>query len=255
MQQTTDGGYILGGYSASGISGNKAQNTWGGSDYWIVKIDSLGNKQWDKDFGGTNGEYLNKISLTYDGGYLLSGNSGSGISGDKTENNMGTLQTWIVKIDSLGNKQWDKTVRSINQDQNGFAMQTSNACFIIANSSESGIGGDKTQASQDNYDYWFLKFCDSTLTNGIAVPSSLLQFSIYPNPFTSKVKIEIQNHNLKQATLTIKNVFGQKVFNYQENIINSIYTNEIDLSYLANGIYLLEVNADGERSLHKIIKR
>ena len=255
LQQTSDGGYLLGGYSESGISGNKSQNTWGFSDYWIVKIDSLGNKQWDKDFGGTSSEYLNKISLTIDGGYLLSGNSGSNISGDKTENNLGALQTWVVKIDSLGNKQWDKTVHSINQDQNGYAMQISNACFVIANSSQSGIGGDKTQASQGNYDYWLLKFCDSTLTNEIDVRNSLLQLSIFPNPFTSKVKIEIQNHNLKQTLFTIINIFGQTVFSSQENNINSTYTKEIDLSFLANGIYLLEINADGNRNLHKIIKQ
>ncbi|MBK9402342.1 MAG: hypothetical protein IPN36_16310 [Bacteroidetes bacterium] len=42
IQQTTDGGYILGGSSQSNISGDKTENCWGGNDYWIVKVDAVG---------------------------------------------------------------------------------------------------------------------------------------------------------------------------------------------------------------------
>lgn len=38
LQQTTDGGYLLGGYSASNISGDKNEHCFGGPDYWIVKL-------------------------------------------------------------------------------------------------------------------------------------------------------------------------------------------------------------------------
>ncbi|MBL0053996.1 MAG: hypothetical protein IPP29_22155 [Bacteroidetes bacterium] len=51
----------MGGYSWSGISGDKTQPSWGVRDYWIVKIDSLGNKQWDKRFGGTSIDWLNSL--------------------------------------------------------------------------------------------------------------------------------------------------------------------------------------------------
>ncbi|MBK9638387.1 MAG: hypothetical protein IPO63_11420 [Bacteroidetes bacterium] len=47
IQQTRDGGYILGGDSASNISGDKTENSLGGYDYWIVKIDAIGNIQWE----------------------------------------------------------------------------------------------------------------------------------------------------------------------------------------------------------------
>jgi hypothetical protein len=81
-----DGGYILGGYSYSGIGGDKTEDHWGkygNGDYWIVKTDVNGNKQWDKRFGGTAPDYLFSIQQTMDGGYILGGYSGSGISGDK----------------------------------------------------------------------------------------------------------------------------------------------------------------------------
>jgi uncharacterized membrane protein len=54
LQQTADGGYILGGYSFSGISGDKTQASQGDYDYWIVKTDSVGVKQWDARFGGSS---------------------------------------------------------------------------------------------------------------------------------------------------------------------------------------------------------
>ena len=49
---TSDGGYIIGGNSYSGLSGDKSQPSKGGSDYWIVKLDSAGKKLWDKSYGG-----------------------------------------------------------------------------------------------------------------------------------------------------------------------------------------------------------
>ncbi|MEP7170844.1 MAG: T9SS C-terminal target domain-containing protein, partial [Bacteroidota bacterium] len=85
LQQTDDGGYILGGNSYSGISGDKTQASQGGSDYWVVKIDPLGALQWEKRFGGSDADALHAVQQTSDGGYILGGFSGSGISGDKTQ--------------------------------------------------------------------------------------------------------------------------------------------------------------------------
>ena len=46
------------------------------------------------------------------------------MGGNKTENNLGSKQTWVVKTDSLGNKQWDKTMFTSGQDGWGLAIQT-----------------------------------------------------------------------------------------------------------------------------------
>src|SRR6187397_1424386 len=69
LQQTKDGGYITGGYSSSGISGDKTQNTRGSDDYWILKTDSNGVKQWDKRYGGISVDQLTCLQQTKDGGY------------------------------------------------------------------------------------------------------------------------------------------------------------------------------------------
>jgi len=162
LLESIEGGYILAGYSNSGISGDKTQTSWGYTDYWIVKIDSLGTKQWDKRFGGVFGEdYFGNIFQTSDRGYLLTGTSYSPLSGDKSENNLGQGQTWIVKTDSLGNKQWDKTILSNGGYDYGFAIQTNDGCYVSANYTDAGIGGYKTQINRGDSDYWIVKFCDS----------------------------------------------------------------------------------------------
>jgi hypothetical protein len=97
IQQTTDAGYILGGYSSSPVSGHKTQNTQGGTDYWMVKTDTKGLKQWDSDFGGSDFDFSFAIQQTIDGGYIVGGYSSSGISGDKTQATKGLNDYWIVK--------------------------------------------------------------------------------------------------------------------------------------------------------------
>lgn len=86
---TIDGGYILGGSSISNASGNKSENNKGETDYWVIKLDASGNKQWDKTIGGNSADYLSDIRQTSDGGYILAGSSQSGASGDKSENSVG----------------------------------------------------------------------------------------------------------------------------------------------------------------------
>ncbi|MFI5206101.1 MAG: T9SS C-terminal target domain-containing protein, partial [Candidatus Paceibacterales bacterium] len=157
FQQTKDGGYILGGSTYSGIGGDKTQATQGLHDYWIVKIDSLGNKQWDKDFGGANDENLSSLQQTKDGGYILGGWSSSGISGDKTQASWGNTDFWMVKIDSSGNKQWDKDFGGTDADGIRSLQQTGDGGYILGGFSWSGIGGDKSQASWGTVDYWILK--------------------------------------------------------------------------------------------------
>ncbi|CAN5692648.1 hypothetical protein BH11BAC1_BH11BAC1_13700 [soil metagenome] len=157
FQQTTDGGFILAGYSTSGISGDKTQPSRGGLDFWIVKTDALGIKQWDKRFGGAGSDYCNFVEQTSDGGYILGGNSDSGIGGDKTQPSQGSNDYWIVKLDSLGNKIWDKRYGGSSDEYLVGILQTSDTGYIIAGYSGSGIGGDKTQINRGYHDYWIVK--------------------------------------------------------------------------------------------------
>ncbi|MCX6276457.1 MAG: PKD domain-containing protein [Bacteroidetes bacterium] len=157
IQQTHDGGYILGGTSSSGNNGDKSEPGRGLGDYWMVKLDASGIKLWDKRFGGSNAEFLTRVIQTSDDGYLLTGVSRSDSSGDKTQATKGNYDYWIVRTDSLGNKIWDADIGGIDDEQLKFAGMTSDNGFILGGSSISGIGGDKSQPTQGDYDYWIVK--------------------------------------------------------------------------------------------------
>ncbi len=154
---TPDGGFILSGYSYSTAGGDKSDTCRGNSDYWMVKVNSMGIKQWDKTYGGTEQERLESIILTNDGGFLLGGTSESGIGGDKSEPGWGLKDYWIVKTDSLGNKEWDKRYGGTGTDNLENLVITDDGGYLVFGFTNSGIGGDKTQSNWGSEDYWLVK--------------------------------------------------------------------------------------------------
>ena len=94
IQQTSDGGFIVAGqtYSNDGdVSGNH-----GGSDAWVVKLNSSGNIEWQKCLGGTGWDWENSIQQTSDGGFIVAGYTNSN-DGDVSGNH-GSKDYWVVKL-------------------------------------------------------------------------------------------------------------------------------------------------------------
>jgi len=163
LELTPDGGYILGGYTWSNKSGDKSEPKKGYSDYWVVKLKADGSKEWDKTFGGKEGNTLTTLQTTHDGGYILGGNSDSRISGDKTQGTRGWNDYWIIKITADGSKVWDKRFGGTKDEDLQALQQTSDGGYILGGYSNSDAGGDKTEnrkgTSPARYspDYWIVK--------------------------------------------------------------------------------------------------
>jgi hypothetical protein len=94
IQQTTDGGYIVAGWTDSN-DGDISENN-GGYDYWIVKLDMSGNISWKRSLGGSSYDGANSIQQTTDGGYIVAGWAQSN-DGDVTGNH-GFMDFWVVKL-------------------------------------------------------------------------------------------------------------------------------------------------------------
>ena len=151
IQQATDGGYIIAGYTNSN-NGNVTGNH-GNYDYWVVKLSAVGTIEWQKTLGGTQNEYAYSIQQTRDGGYIVAGNTNSN-NGDVTGNH-GGIDYWVVKLSSTGAIQWQKTLGGTVNDFAVSIQQTIDGGYIVAGYAAS-IDGDVTGV-QGGFDYWVVK--------------------------------------------------------------------------------------------------
>lgn len=201
IQQTNDGGYILGGYSNSPASFHKTGAFLGTTDYWLVKTDASGNVLWDKTYGGTGGDYLSSLQQTNDGSYILGGYSNSPASETKTEDSKGNDDYWIIKTDSMGNPLWNKTIGGSAKDQLASVTEFAPGKYILAGTSNSPVSGDKTEQEGGN-DYWLIQANDSTYT----LPVTLLDIQADKQEnnvvvsWTVASEINMQEYIVKRST-------------------------------------------------------
>lgn len=158
IKSTEDGGYIIGGYSSGGIYGDKTVGNNGFTDFWILKLNSVGDIIWQKGIGGNSTDILTTLENTNDGGMILGGYSNSGISGDKTEANItGSYDYWIVKLDVLGNIEWQNTIGGAGNDELYALKQTVEGGYILGGRSNSPATADKSESSDVYDDFWIIK--------------------------------------------------------------------------------------------------
>lgn len=164
--RTIDNKYIIVGTSTSGISGDKTIANYGSSDIWTICLDSLGNILWQNAYGGSDGEGVTHIYELNNGNLLISGISNSGISGNKTEENRGESDFWLICIDDMGNFIWDKTIGGSSFDSYSKVFAINDNEFIIVGESSSDISFEKTENSYGETDIWCVKY--NKLTNQIS---------------------------------------------------------------------------------------
>ncbi|MBO3117093.1 T9SS type A sorting domain-containing protein [Winogradskyella sp. DF17] len=157
----SDGSSLVVATSDSNASGDKSENSNGGNDIWLIRLDAQGDILWEETLGGSLSDFINSAQETTDGGFILAGGSKSDISGDKTENNIGENDVWVIKINATGTIEWQNTIGGTNSDSARAIALTNDGGYIVSASSESGISGDKTEGRKGQIDIWLLKLNSS----------------------------------------------------------------------------------------------
>jgi len=156
VQQTSDGGYVLGGDSNSGVSGNKTEPS-AGYDFWLLRIDAEGTVLWDRTFGGDAEDRLRHVRQTADGGFILAGTSKSTASGNKTSPSFGSNDFWFVRVDTNGIKLWDRAHGGTGDEVLGGFDLLSDGGVIAGGYSSSEANGSKTAPSLGAWDGWLIR--------------------------------------------------------------------------------------------------
>ena len=159
IYSTPDGGYIVGGTTQS--SNGDISGFHGTFDYWVVKLDASRNIQWQKCYGGSGDETLASIKLTPDGGYILAGTSNS-VDGDVTGHHGTTIfpDVWVVKINSAGAIEWEKSLGGSRFERNPTLITTSDGGYILTGETDSN-DGDVSGLHSLNSDVWVVKLTSS----------------------------------------------------------------------------------------------
>ncbi len=132
VQQTSDGGYIV-----AGVITSPDTDVW---DIWVLKLDHRGNVMWQKAYGTPNYDVPSEIHQTANGGYVVAGN---------TKFFTNDTDGWILKLDSYGNIEWQKTYRKRGFDLISSIQPNEDGGYVVCGTTNSsGAGGS---------DLWVLK--------------------------------------------------------------------------------------------------
>lgn len=157
---TPDGGYVVLGYTQS-MDGDVVNKIDSSYDFWLLKFNAAGVQQWQNIYGGSDDDRAQEVITTVDGGFAIIGSSKS-IDGDVSENS-GSSDFWVLKVNDLGNIEWERSFGYSGVDNGLSVLQTQDQGFLISGvldvTSSNGEGNTNRIGSSRHAggDYWILK--------------------------------------------------------------------------------------------------
>lgn len=245
VQQTTDGGYIVTGWTKSYGSGGK--------DLWLIKTDSQGDEEWNKIFGGAYDDGGTTVQQTTDGGYIISGYTSS--------YGTGSVDAWLIKTDELGNQEWNKTLGGYSSDGAWCVQQTTDGGYVLTGwtfSSGPGYVGNAWLVKTDNggNQQWSNAFGGDDVDRGYHVQQTTDSGFIitgYTSSFGAGLDdvllIKTDSSGNEQWIKTFGGTGRDYGYCIEQTIDGGYIITGYTLSYGAGGddVWLIKTNADGEK--------
>ncbi|AXB59011.1 T9SS type A sorting domain-containing protein [Flavobacterium fluviale] len=255
IHQTKDGGYIVGGNSNS----SNALTTEGGivangTDYWILKLDQDGGVVWSKTFDFGKVDILTSLVVNNDETYLIGGHArnaaprSSGGLMSKAVNLVAKEKDGIndyiaLKINNQGEEIWSKTVGSGGEDILRKLVETRDGGYLMAGTSN-GSSKDKNSAIGSN-DFWVVKLKDKAKVEKVKASIEAI-----PNPVSTFTNVII-GYDFTKGTASVIDILGRTLQHFDI----SSRTVPVDLSYYAEGIYIIKIQTDVKTESVKVIKK
>lgn len=243
ISQTNDGEFIVIG-STSSTDGDVIGNYSNGlaSNVWVLKLNTSGDIQWQKIFGGTEEEEGIDIQQTSEGGFILTAESYSSDK-DLTENK-GASDSWIVKLNQNGELEWQKSIGGSSYDRIESIQQNTDGNYIMAGYT---FSTDKDLININNHgsaDAWILKLVAANLSVNNFESNKLI---IFPNPVVST--LNFQNLNGEIDKIIITDISGKKLLEQNKN------TTQINTQQLKSGMYFLTIISSNKIYTQKFLRK
>ena len=156
--QANDGGYLITGVldvTASGGAGNTRQSNQrhAGGDYWAIKLNSSGNREWSRYYGGSFTDTPFDAIQTEDSGYILVGSSDS--DDVDISNNIGAYDFWVIKISENGTLIWEKSFGGTEIDEARSIVESGDGNYLITGDTRSS--DVQVSTNKGAADLWLIK--------------------------------------------------------------------------------------------------
>ena len=243
IEETNDKGFILAGYTQSFGTGS--------TDFFLIKVDSLGNEMWNRTYGGALEEEAHSVKQAIDGGYVIAGWTRSFGAGD--------YDMYIVKTDKDGNLQWSQTYGKSHTDKAYSVTLTPDNGFVVTGS---GFREGRFVmplikfAPISNEDILSVNKLIYSDSNEIKT-SADFDFSLaqnYPNPFNPATIISWEMPVTSFTTLKVYDVLGNEITTLvNEEKPAGRYEINFEANNLSSGVYYYRITTGNFTQTKKMI--
>jgi hypothetical protein len=236
VEQTSDGGFIIGGITSSYGSGN-----W---DIYLLKTDSLGDTIWTRTYGSSSYDYCHSVHELTDGGYVVIGYTASFGSGYS--------DIYLLKIDTNGDTLWTKTYGGVDYDYGYSVKETHDSGYIVAGATESFGAGF--------FDVYLLKLESETGMIAGNIEKGGLLLEVHPNPFRQMTSIKFQIPN-SEFQIKIYDSSGRMIKNIPVPSSYFLVPSKITWDgrdhtghVVPTGVYFVQLDVYGRQITRKVIR-
>lgn len=148
---TQEGGFLLSGTSYSGKGLDKKDDSRGGSDIWLIRINEFGDELWQKTIGGTSDEEARAVIQTTDLGFFVAGNVQNSAKG------YGSKDVLIIRLDKNGKELSQLIAGGKGLDEVEKMIPTKDGGALLGMYSRSSVAGSKKTENFGEGDYWIIK--------------------------------------------------------------------------------------------------